>query len=111
MSLPNRPAGDVTGSPEFSKYFNNLSDNDPFKMELRDAFNILKEDCTRGEKIQHNIWPEIYVNRYGINNLWRFELREGARLVYTILGGSGGLIVSILEVFSTHQEYDQRFGF
>ena len=111
MAMPNRQARDVTGSPEFAEYFSSLPVNDPFRTELQEAFVILLEDPTRGEKIQRNLWPEIYVQQYGINNLWRFPLREGARLVYTILGDSDGITVSILEAFTTHQEYDERFGY
>lgn len=109
--MHNRPARDVTGSTEFGVFLNSLPANDPFRTELQEAFVILREDLTRGEKIQRNLWPEIYVQQYGINNLWWFPLREGARLVYTLLGDFDGITVSVLEAFSTHQEYEERFGY
>ena len=88
-----------------------MGKNDVNTYEIRNAIKILLEDCTKGEKIQHNRWSDHYIKKYKINNLWRYELLKGKRLIYTILGSSRGFTVAILEAFENHTEYDNRFGY
>ncbi len=107
---PNKVVKDVGGTNEFRTYFKSLSDTDPLKKELQEAFMVLKEDCLSGQKIQHDKWPPVYVKKYKINNLWRYALQSGWRLIYTIIGEPDGLIVSVLEVFS-HKDYEERFEY
>ena len=103
-------ANDVIGSIEFRRFYDSIAQDDPKKKEFLDAFKILKEDCLRGNKIPHDRWPLTYARKYGIKNLWRYPLRSGWRMVYTISSQKEGFVVCILEVFS-HQEYEKRFGF
>lgn len=105
-----KKANDVIGSTEFRKFYDSIVQDDPRKKELLDVFKILKEDCLRGNKIPHNRWPLTYIRKYGIKNLWRYPMRSGWRIVYTILSQKESFVVCILEVFS-HQEYEKRFGY
>lgn len=105
----NKKVKTVGGTSKFEKFFTHLLEDDPLKQEIRDAMKLLLEDCTRGDKIQHKLWPPEY-RILGINNLWRFELTGARRLIYTIIGESDGLVVSIIEVMS-HKEYDIRFHY
>ncbi len=102
---------DVTGSDDFNPLFESLLEEHHFKIELGTAIKILFEDRGRGEKIEHDKWPKYYVDTYKIKNLWRYELLDGKRLVYTILGSNDGFIISIIEAFWNHDEYDKRFGY
>lgn len=106
-----RPAIDVRGSQDFNPFFESLPDDNRLKKELNASFGLLREDCTRGDNIPKNLIPGFYVQKYGINNLWRYELNDGARMVYTIRPEDSGLVVYILEAFPTHREYDKRFGY
>lgn len=101
---------EVRGTIDFSNFFDNLENNDPLKKEIRDAFALLKENCTVGDKIKHDLWPEKYVKEYRITNLWRYRLSSGWRLMYHIVGEPDGLIVYILEALS-HSEYEKRFDY
>lgn len=105
----NKKVKTVGGTSIFQKFFTHLLEDDPLKQEIRDAMQLLLEDCTRGNKIQHRLWPSEY-KILGINNLWRFELTGARRLIYTIIGEPDGLIVSIIEVMS-HKEYEGRFDY
>jgi len=51
------------------------------------------------------------LEKYGISNLWKFNMSKGARLVYTLLSESGLWVVVVLEMFLTHKEYEKRFGY
>ncbi len=101
----------VTGSDEFVEFYKSLSEDDPFKKEINKANEILLENCTSGDKIEHGRWSDYYVKKYKINNLWRYDLSDGKRFVYTILGVASGFTVSIIEAFETHAEYEKRFGY
>ena len=101
---------DVIGSIEFKKFFDRIPQNDPMKKEFLEVFKILKEDCLRGNKIPHDRWPALYINKYRIKNLWRYTLRSGWRIIYTVLSQKDGFIVCILEAFS-HKDYEKRFGY
>src|SRR2546429_2344324 len=79
-----KPIKDVGGTNEFRGFFNSLDENDPFKKEIRDARDDLKEDLRMGEKIPHDRWAEEYKKR-GVTNLWVYKMRSGARLIYTII--------------------------
>ena len=105
-----KKAIDVIGSIEFRKFFDQIPQYDPRKKEFLEIFKFLKEDCSRGNKIPHDRWPAIYIRKYRIKNLWRYPLRSGWRLMYTILSQKDGFLVCVLEAFS-HQEYDKRFGY
>ena len=78
---------------------------------LDSGLDKLKLNRTLGEKIPRPQWPPYYVKRYGIDNLWKFNLSKGARLVYTLLSEKGRWIVVVLEAFLTHKEYEKRFGY
>ena len=70
----------------------------------------LAKDREAGQKIQRKLWPKTYVQKYGINNLWRLRLDDNNRMLYTILGEQVRIMTVILEVLN-HREYDRRFGY
>jgi mRNA-degrading endonuclease RelE of RelBE toxin-antitoxin system len=105
-----KKAKDVIGTREFRKFFSQLHENEPRKKELLDTIKILQENYLRGNNMPHNLWPQIYVKKYGMTNLWRFPLHSGWRLIYTIKGKDGEFIICIIEALS-HHEYEKRFGY
>lgn len=105
-----KQAKSVVGTAEFSKFLEKLPENEPRRKELSDIFKILKENCLRGSKIPHKQWPQTYIKKYQIKNLWRLEMRSGWRLIYTILLEKDEIVVCVIEVFS-HDEYEKRFRY
>ena len=63
-----------------------------------------------GIKVQENRWPKEYIKKYKINNLHKYDLPNGWRLIYTIRGNEVEIISVILEWFS-HKEYERRFKY
>ena len=74
------------------------------------AIKDLKKDPTSGTKIQKRIWPKTYVKKQGINNLWKYDLPNGWRIIYTIKTDEVMILNVILEWF-THKEYERRFKY
>lgn len=100
---------EVRGTLGFCSFFESLVDR-TLKREISKTLDLLKIDCTIGDKIQHKLWPKNYIKKYGITNLWRYRLDSNWRLLYHIVGESDGLIVYVIEILP-HSEYEQRFGY
>jgi len=54
--------------------------------------------------------PDKYVKKHDITNLFRYQLPDGYRLVYTIMSQGKEITCVLLEVFN-HKEYEKRFGY
>jgi Txe/YoeB family toxin of Txe-Axe toxin-antitoxin module len=74
------------------------------------ATNDLKKNPMCGTKIPKNLWPKNYVKEYQITNLWKYDLPNAWRLIYTILEDKVMILNVILEWFS-HKEYERKFGY
>lgn len=77
---------------------------------LTRAINDLKLNPFVGIKVPKKIWPKEYIQKYNINNLWKYDLPNGWRLIYTIKGDSVQLISILLEWFD-HKGYERKFGY
>lgn len=74
------------------------------------AVKDLKKDSTCGTKLPSRLWPKIYIKKYLITNLWKYDLPNGWRLVYTIQIDKVMILNVILEWFN-HKQYERRFGY
>ena len=77
---------------------------------LNRAFDDLKKDPSCGIKIPKQLWPKEYIKKYVINNLWKYDLPDGWRLIYTIQANQITILTVVLEWFD-HKEYERRFGY
>ena len=53
---------------------------------LNRAFYDLKKNPFVGIKIPKHLWPKEYLKKYEITNLWKYNLPNAWRLIYTIKG-------------------------
>ncbi|MBS3134079.1 type II toxin-antitoxin system RelE/ParE family toxin [Candidatus Woesearchaeota archaeon] len=98
-------------SDELEKDFNSLKDDDFIKKAIIRAIQDLKENAFCGIQIPKKLFPKEYVQKYGIKNLWKYDLPKGWRLLYTVTGENEvELISAILEWFN-HKDYERRFGY
>jgi Txe/YoeB family toxin of Txe-Axe toxin-antitoxin module len=74
------------------------------------AIDDLKKNPISGTKIPKNIWPKTYVQQYQITNLWKYDLPNVWRLLYTIETNEIKIVNIILEWFD-HKEYERRFNY
>jgi len=77
---------------------------------LKRAVDDLSEDPFSGTQIPSSLWPREYVQKYRINNLRKYDLPNGWRLVYTLRGTEIKIISIILEWYD-HKDYERRFGY
>jgi len=88
-----------------------LSREDPIKKSMIRAIKDLKENAFFGIQIPKRLIPKIYKDKYGLNNLWKYDLPQGWRLLYTITAENEvELISAILEWFN-HKDYEKRMKY
>ena len=105
-------------SQEFAKEFSQLQKRSEkgegeaeYLLKLIDkGIAKLAENYECGQKIQKRLWPKYYMDKYGINDLWRLKLDNYWRIIYTIIGDQVRIIAVILEVLD-HKKYNKRFGY
>ena len=77
---------------------------------ISEAMDTLKTDPGAGIKIPSNLWPKKYVKKFDINNLWKYNLPDAWRLIYTLRGDRAEIITIVLE-WMDHGDYERRFGY
>ncbi len=100
----------VRGAPNFMDFFNSLDKKSERYKEINNALDLLKTDYSKGDKIPRDRWPKKYIKENQIHTLFRFKLRSGWRLVYTVYGTKQEKVCTILEAFD-HKEYEKRFRY
>ena len=74
------------------------------------AINDLKENPFCGIRLPNKLIPRTYVEKFRINNLWKYNLPNSWRLTYSIIGNQIKIVSLILEWFN-HKEYERRFKY
>ena len=74
------------------------------------AFEDMEENAFCGIQISKKLIPKVYFEKHGIDNLWKYNLPNAWRLIYSIKNGQVRILSIILEWMS-HKEYERRFGY
>jgi len=83
--------------------------NDLFRYIKRAIDDIkAKPDC--GVALAKNLIPKEYARKYGISNLYKYDLPNAWRLLYS-LGKEGIEIIAIILEWCPHKEYERIFGY
>jgi len=93
-------------SPKLHRFLDSLKPDHKFAKWIWSMADVLKENKFAGELIRKSQIPRIYVERFSVNNLYRYSHPEGYRSCYTILNECP----IILDLMS-HAEYDKVFGY
>jgi hypothetical protein len=93
-------------SAELDSRLKNLGSSHKFVGWINNMADVLKENKFAGELIKKSQIPKVYVEKFGVNNLYRYSHPEGYRSCYTILNECP----HILDLMS-HSEYDRVFKY
>lgn len=74
------------------------------------AINDLEENAFCGIQIPKKLMPKVYIDKYNIDNLWKYDLPKGWRLLYSIANSEVRIISIILE-WMDHKDYERRFNY
>jgi Txe/YoeB family toxin of Txe-Axe toxin-antitoxin module len=91
-------------------YFKTRMDNPTLYKFLERATDDLKSNPFCGIQIPKRQIPRTYVHKYGIDNLWKYNLPDAWRLVYSVAGSEIEIIAILLEWFP-HKEYEKKFDY
>lgn len=70
----------------------------------------LKENPFVGDQVKKGQIPNYYIAKYEVANLWRIELSNYWRLIYTIQSNEVEIIDFVLDIID-HKKYDKIFGY
>lgn len=77
-----------------------------YKMEL------IEKNYHYGDHIAKDLIPQEYIDNYGITNLFRVELPDFWRMLYTLTDGESKIeiIAFVLDILD-HPDYNKKFGY
>jgi len=84
-------------------------DKNLYKWIIR-ALEDLEENAFSGTQISKKLIPKIYCTNFSIDNLWKYDLPNAWRLIYSIKNNEICVLSIILEWMS-HKEYERRFNY
>ena len=91
--------------------FKKLKDEDP-KMHgfILRAFEDIENNTFCGIQIPKKLIPKEYLKKYNVKNLWKYNLPDAWRLIYSV-EGKNLLVFSIILEWMDHKTYERRFGY
>jgi Txe/YoeB family toxin of Txe-Axe toxin-antitoxin module len=111
MKLPSKiKFADEKVKAAFELLSNSTSEEKQLYKFLAQAFENLEQDAFTGTQIPKKLIPKEYARKYGIDNLWKYNLPNAWRLLYSVSRDEITVISIVLE-WMKHKEYDRKFGY
>lgn len=89
--------------------FENLQDK-ALKRFLERALYDIRLNPFCGIQIPKKLIPKPYAKKFRVQNIWKYNLPNSWRLIYSIKGGEIIILTIILE-WMNHKEYEKRFKY
>lgn len=93
------------------KSFNELNEIDPIKKALIRAITALQEDAFSGRNVKKSLIPKPLIQKYGLNNLWIYNLPDGWRMLYVLTPSEEVQIIAVVLDWMNHKDYEKLFNF
>jgi hypothetical protein len=77
---------------------------------IKQKTDFIKTNPFYGVSIPKALIPTEYIKKYNVKNLWRVELCNFWRMLYTIKGDQVEIICFTLDIID-HPTYDRKFGY
>lgn len=77
---------------------------------IKQKIELLRDNPEYGINIPKKLIPKEYVKLYDITNLWKINLSNYWRMIYTIRGNEIEIISLILDIMN-HNDYNKKFGY
>lgn len=88
-----------------------MNESNPIRKAVSRAVSDLRENAFSGIQIPKKLIPKYYIKKYGIDNLWKYDMPGGWRLLYTITKNSEIEIISAIIEWFDHKDYEKRLGY
>lgn len=80
------------------------------KKQLERALRDIEDNPFCRIQIAKRLIPKEYIQKYGVNNIWKYNLPGAWRLIYSIRGGEAIIITIVLE-WMDHKTYEKIFRY
>ena len=77
---------------------------------LERAFGDIERNAFCGIQVPKRLIPKEYTLKYGTKNLWKYNLPNAWRLLYSIENQQISVVSIILEWLS-HSDYERKFNY
>lgn len=79
---------------------------------IQQKIELIKSNPHYGNPIAKNLIPKEYKEKYEITNLFRVELPNFWRMLYTLTEGETRIeIISFILDIMNHKDYNKKFGY
>ena len=111
MKLPSayRFADEKTKESYYKLEHGDYQEQELFKL-IKQALSNIEENAFCGIQVPKRLLPKEYTKKYGVSNIWKYDLPRGWRLIYSIVREEVIVISLVLEWFD-HREYERRFKY
>ena len=106
-----RPSKVIFINDKIEKEFYSLDKEDEIKIHIINAIKDIQLNAFCGIQLPKRLFPKEYVRRYNIRNLWKYDLPDGWRIIYTITTPTKVEILSVILEWFDHKEYERRFNY
>ena len=102
--------GDEKLKEAYKKLENSKTEDQMLYKWISRAIDDLEENPFCGIQISKKQIPQTYIQKYEIDNLWKYDLPKAWRLIYSVANGEV-CIVSIVLEWMNHKDYENRFKY
>ena len=79
---------------------------------IKQKIEFIKENPQYGNPLSKKLIPDEYKTKYGITNLFRVELPNFWRMLYTLTEGESKIeVISFILDIINHPNYDKKFRY
>ena len=94
--------------------FNELKGSDKKEKGLHEwlvrAYKDIEGNAFCGIQIPKRLIPKEYIKKYKVKNLWKYNLPDAWRLIYSIEANEI-IVISIVLEWMDHKEYERKFKY
>ena len=106
----------TTHDKELFEYLNKESINSKIESSILNAVRqkgkLIKQNPSYGNPISKKLIPKEYRGRFGVTNLFRIELPNYWRMLYTLTEGETKIkVVAFVLGIMSHKKYEKVFGY
>ena len=100
------------GDTTLKDAFEELKQKDKdFYIQLEKAFDEITKNVFCGRNVKKELIPKRLIQKFGINNLWIYNLSNGWRLLYSVITPDKIEVLALVLDWMNHKEYERLFKF
>ncbi len=101
----------IFAEKELKNSFEKLKESDErLYKEIQSALESIKQNAFFGRNVKKKLIPKDLMKKYGIDNLWIYNLRKDWRLLYTLTSNEIEILAIVLD-WMNHKDYERLFKF